>query len=324
MFSNSPIRKVAANFWQRIFRTRAEDTLPHIVTHQRVYIVPTRRGFAFLLALLLMLVASVNYALSLGYALCFVLTGLFAATLLHTYRNLAGIHIEQIRQFDTFAGSDATFSISVTNTLNETRHGIRINTKNSGHNMTHIEPKDTTDTLLKIPAKQRGVLQLGRVTLQSDWPLGLWTCWSYVHAPITTLVYPMPETEAPPIPISTKEDGGNNSRPGTEGDVSDLRAYRPGDSVGAIAWKNAAKGMGMHVRTFDSSHIPTHSILSLVNTGHHQMEDQLSRLCAWVLEAETKKTEFALQLPGDSIASNRGELHCRSALNKLALYGLTP
>jgi uncharacterized protein (DUF58 family) len=322
MFSISPIKRVSGRFWQRIFRTRPEDTLPHLVTHQRVYIVPTKRGFAFLLALLLMLIASVNYSLSLGYALCFILAGLFAATLLHTYRNLAGIRVEQIQQFNTFAGDDSKFLISLTNTLKETRHGIRLSTKGGSRFMTYIDPKYTSDVLLTKPTKARGVIQLGRVTLQSDWPLGLWTCWSYVHAPIKSLVYPKPETEAPPMPTATVEDGGTRLAPGIEGDVSGLRQYRPGDSKGSIAWKSVAKGLSLQVRTFDSSHSPTNAILSLEKTGHSQIEEQLSRLCSWVLEADSKKGEFALQLPGETLASNRGEIHFRRALKILALYGI--
>jgi uncharacterized protein (DUF58 family) len=324
MFSNSPTQQVAGRFWQRIFRTRPEDTLPHVVTHQRVYIVPTKRGLAFVLALLLMLIASVNYSLSLGYGLCFILTGLFAATLLHTYRNLAGIRVEKIEQFDTFAGDDATFSISLTNALKETRHGIRLSTKEGNQLMTHVEPHETTDTYLTVPALKRGVIQLGRVTLQSDWPLGLWTCWSYVHAPISSWVFPTPEKDAPPMPSSTVEDVGSSSTPGVEGDVSGLRQYRPGDSIGSIAWKSVAKGMGMQVRTYDSSHSPTNAILNLEKTGHTLVEKQLSRLCAWVLEAESGQREFALHMPGDTLASNRGEIHSRSALKILALYGIDP
>jgi uncharacterized protein (DUF58 family) len=324
MFSNSPIKQVIGRFRQRIFRTRPEDTLPHAVTHQRVYIVPTKRGFAFSLALLLMLIATVNYNLSLGYALCFILSGLFAATLLHTYRNLAGIRVEQIKQFDTFAGVNATFLISLSNALKEPRHGIKISTKEGSWLMTPIGSEDTTDAALTIPTQKRGLVQLGRITLQSDWPLGLWTCWSYVHAPIRSLVFPKPETDPPPIPSSTIENGGSRSTPGMEGDVSGLRQYRPGDSIGSIAWKSAAKGMGMQVRTFDSNHSPTNAILSLEKTRHSQTEKQLSRLCAWVLEAESQKGQFALHLPGDTLASNCGEIHYRSALKALALYGIDP
>lgn len=321
MLSSLPITKVVSRFRQRIFRTLPEDTLPHVITHQRVYIVPTRRGFAFLLTTFLMLIASVNYSLSLGYALCFILTGLFAACLLHTYRNLAGISVEKIDHDNTFAGVDAKFTISLANTLRETRHGIRVGAKNSSKLRVQVAPIDTTDVLLTIPTQKRGSINLGRVTLQSDWPLGLWTCWSYIHAPIKSLVFPKPEADPPPIPSSTMDNVGSRAMPDLEGEVSGLRIYRPGDSIGSIAWKNAAKGMGLQVRTFDSSHCPTRAILSLENTRLNQIERQLSRLCAWVLEAKSEKSEITLQIPGVTMVSSRGESHYNQALESLALYG---
>ena len=113
-------------FWQRIFRTRPEDSLPHVVSHQRIYIVPTRRGWAFLAGLLLMLIASVNYALSLGYALCFLLTGLFAATLLHTYRNISGLKVTGVNLDNAFAGEDINVSVLLANQRIQARHGIRV------------------------------------------------------------------------------------------------------------------------------------------------------------------------------------------------------
>lgn len=322
MFANSPIKKAAQRFWQRIFQTRAEDTLPHIVTHQRVYIVPTKRGLAFVVALLLMLIASVNYGLSLGYALCFILTGLFAATLLHTYRNMAGISIEKIVQSNTFAGTNACFSISLANTLKDTRHGIQLSTKQGSQVMTHVHSNVTIDRVLTVPTHERGVIHLGRVTLQSDWPLGLWTCWSYVHAPVKSLVFPKPESNPPPMPPATLKEGSGRATVGIEGEVSDLKPYRAGDSKGSIAWKSAAKGMGMYVRTFESHHAPSDTVLSLENTGHYQIEEQLSRLCAWVLDAKSAKIEFALRLPGETLDADGGEIHCNNALKVLALYGL--
>jgi len=324
MFTNSPIKQAAERIWQRLFRTRAEDSLPHVVKHQRIYIVPTKRGLAFLLALLLMLIASVNYSLSLGYALSFILTGLFVATLLHTYRNLAGIHVENIQASHTFAGNDAVFTISVKNTLKETRHGIRLCTKAGSQIMTHIESKDTSDVLMSKPTLSRGMIELGRVTLQSDWPLGLWTCWTYVHAPINSLIYPKPETEAPPLPFALLEEDGSRSAAGTEGEVSGLRQYRPGDSIGSVSWKSVAKGIGMQVRTFDSNRSSTNAILNLDQTGHKQIEEQLSRLCSWVIEAHSKQGDFALQLPGETLATSRGEIHYQRAMEILALYGIDP
>lgn len=324
MASDSLIQAMIKSVSQRVFRTRPEDTLPHVVTHQRVYIVPTKRGLAFLLALLLMLIASVNYALSLGYALSFILTGLFAATLLHTYRNLAGIEVHTIDKIDAFTGDKVAFLVSLLNNLDETRHGIRVSDNHGARLLTHIEPRDSTQAMLTVLAERRGTHKLGRITLQSDWPLGLWTCWTYLHTPVEALVYPKPETNPPSLPFNTAEDEGPNSSPSLDGEVSGLREYRPGDSMGSIAWKSAAKGSGLQVRTFDTNKAPSSVVLNLKSTGHYQLEDQLSRLCAWVVQAHASHTEFKLELPGEHLQSDAGEQHYLQALKLLALYGQQP
>src|SRR6185312_2666054 len=51
-------------------------------------ILPTRRGYAVIATLILMLLTSLNYALSLGLGVTFLLGGLVAAALLHAHRNL--------------------------------------------------------------------------------------------------------------------------------------------------------------------------------------------------------------------------------------------
>lgn len=311
-------------FWQRVFRTRADDTLPHTVAHQRIYIVPTKRGAAFLLALLLMLIASVNYALSLGYALCFLLTGLFAATLLHTYRNLAGLKVEQVNSSDVFAGEPLLFTISLANDRGETRHGINLRTRDGHAVKTRLNALDTEHAQLWVSTHARGIRQLGRLTLQSDWPLGLWTSWSYLHAPAQGVVFPQPENDAPPLPSHSESSTGDQRKAGMQGDVSGLREYIPGDSIGAIAWKSAAKGTGLQVRTFDAQSAPAQAVLSLHHTGKHQLEEQLARLCAWVLQAEKTQTDYALELPGNPVETGSGQAHRQAVLTAIAMHGVQP
>jgi len=310
-----------SKFWQRVFRTRAEDSLPHIVAHQRIYIVPTKRGWAFLFALLLMLIAAVNYALSLGYALCFLLTGLFAATLLHTYRNLAGLDIQHISSTDTFAGEPLLFNISLGNSRTQTRHGIRVSTDNGTFARVRIEAENTVDAKLSIGTDARGPHKLGRLTLQSDWPLGLWTSWSYLHVPAQGLVFPAPEPDPPPLPSVGNDSNGDRTLPAQQGDVSGLRDYVPGDAIGTIAWKSAARGLGLQVRTFDSANGPSQALLTLQQTGQQTVEEQLSRLCAWVLKAESSQTEYVLHLPDEQLDSSCGGEQRQLALQALAMHG---
>jgi len=309
-----------SDFWQRIFRTRAEDALPHTVAHKRIYIVPSQRGCAFLITLLLMLVASINYSLSLGYALCFLLTGLFASTLLHTYRNLAGLSISRISSHDAFAGENIVFTIGLTNRHSHVRHGIRVTAGNSS-TMVRIPPKGQANADIAIRAESRGTCRLGRMTLQSDWPLGFWTCWSYLHVATQSLVFPRPEDDAPPLPVESGAADGKPAHSPIRGDVSGLRDYLPGDSIGSIAWKSAARGLGLQSRTYDNDDANAATSLDLRHATVPGLEAQLSRMCAWVLEAEKTQTDYAFQLPDFSLDRNRGKEQQTQALRALALFG---
>ena len=82
-----------------------------VLVHRRVYIVPVRLGFLFCVMLLVLLTGSINYALSLGFALTFVLAGLGLVGMVHTARNLARVAVSVGRTQPVFAGEAAQFRL---------------------------------------------------------------------------------------------------------------------------------------------------------------------------------------------------------------------
>jgi hypothetical protein len=64
------------------------DTL--LLTQRNVYILPTRPGLMLALTLLLLLVASINYQLNLGYLLTFLLAGSALVGMHRCHGNLRG------------------------------------------------------------------------------------------------------------------------------------------------------------------------------------------------------------------------------------------
>lgn len=311
---------------QRVFRFRAEDVLPLLVEHRRIYILPTGRGWAFLGALFVMLIASVNYALSLGYALCFLLTGLYSATLLSTYRNLAGMAIRRIEPATTFSGEPLAFVITLSNPSRLARHGLRLVTRKDDAGTSSSVTGDIAAMSehraeLRVPTAQRGHHALGRLTLESDWPLGLWNAWSYLHVDIGGIVFPAPERQAPTLPAEPFEADAGAPQRARRGDVAGLRPYVAGDEPGTIAWKSLARGQGLHVRLFESERAMASTTLTLSNTRLIGTEVQLSRLTAWVLAADAAGADYALELPAARIASASGPAQRQAALTALALHG---
>ena len=139
------------------------------------------------------------YALSLGFAVTFLLTGLVAAALLHAFRNLAGIEIRPLAASETFAGGRVAFTLSVCGG-DRARESLEVRAGDAGPVVVDIPAGANVAVRLERPAERRGRYALGRVTLSSTQPLGLWRAWSYVHFPLAGIVYPEPEPGAPPLP----------------------------------------------------------------------------------------------------------------------------
>lgn len=311
------------SFKQRLFRSRPEDVLPLQIEHQRIYILPTRRGLAYLFSLLVMLIASVNYALSLGYALCFLLTGLFAASLLHTYKNVAGISFEKIDAEDVFAGESIQFCIDVQNKSTLNRVGIAFKSEEVA-SIVDIETAGNAQAVLSKQTEQRGEQTLGRVTVTSTYPLGLWRTWCYVHSAESAVVYPKPEKSPPALPTQSVAEQGENARKSTQGDISGIREYNTGDAISSIAWKSAARGQGLFVKTFEDETAGGETHLSLSATGLTETEQQLSRLSAWVIAAERSQVDYSFELSDVRLEAAHGTTHEKQALRALARHGLHP
>ena len=106
---------------------------------RRIYILPTRRGLAVFGMLALMLLTSLNYSLSLGFLVTFLLAGLYSAALLHTFRNLAGIELSPLAAGETFAGGTLPFTLALAGSP-VSRRGITLAAGGSVHVTVDVTP----------------------------------------------------------------------------------------------------------------------------------------------------------------------------------------
>ncbi len=304
---------------QRAFRVAPADREPVVLRHSRIYILPTRRGWAMIATVATMLVASLNYALSLGVGVTFLLAGLLAAALLHTFRNLAGIEVTPLSAGESFAGGHVAFTLSL--------HGgalarSAVTLAASGATASGDVPAGAALTVnLDILAPSRGRQPLGRVTLSSAFPLGLWRGWAYVHFPLAGIVYPAAEMGAPPLPHGATGPDALAAGRSEDADLAGLREFQDGDPPQRIAWKAVARGAGWYTKEFDGvggGGPVTLSWTSLPDAFTN--EARLSRLTAWVVAAERAARPFALRMPGTSLTAGQGRDHLRNALVALALF----
>ena len=305
---------------ERFVRRTPSDGPVVTLAHARIYIVPSRRGLAVIGTLGIMLVASLNYGLALGLVVTFLLTGLVSAALLHTFRNLAGLTLRPGGAGETFAGARIAFTLGL-DPGGRDRVAIELTARGSLPKVIDVAFDAVPAVTLDVDAPRRGRVALGRVTVASTWPLGLWRGWSYVHFPLEGIAYPAPEPDAPALPPGTLAADQATLTGAGDAELAGLREYQRGDPMQRVAWKAVARGGGWYTKEFEGAGGGGPVLLDYAAMPRAlDREARLARLTAWVLACERAGRACAVALPGLRQAPGLGREHRREALCALALF----
>ncbi|MBI3372243.1 MAG: DUF58 domain-containing protein [Betaproteobacteria bacterium] len=304
------------------FRSNAQPEPGAIVLRQRrVYILPTRLGLIFAATLLVLLLGSINYVLSLGFVLTFVLSGMAVAGMVHTVRNLMSLSIQAGRVEPVFAGEAAQFRLFLENGDPFDRVAILVRHDVSGAQTVLDVPAGTSSAaVLPVPAERRGWLPIGRVMLETRFPLGLFRAWSNLRPDLRALVYPRPEASTLPQPSPEASSGSARLTAQGTDDFSGLRAYQFSDSPRHVAWKAVARSEDMLTKQFSGQSSAELWLDWALLPPDADNERRLSRLAGWVLAAERAGVRYGLRIPGRTLAPDRGDVHLAACLTTLALY----
>ena len=301
-----------------IFRARAPEVPPVTLVQRRIFILPTKQGYLFAFVMGILLVASIQYALSLGFVLTFLLASVAGVAMLHTWRNLAHLKLRPARCEPVFAGDVAQFGVTV-ETPSQTRFSIALRRRAEEPMYADVLAGEPAAISIPVATTRRGLLECGRLEVFTRYPVGFFHAWSYVDFALTVLVYPRPDPDAGHPPSESR--GGNEEGipvPGDE-EFNMLRSYRPGDTPRQIAWKALAREQGLLTKEF-SAMASSELWLDFDDARAPDLEGRLSILTHWVVVAERFGQAYGLRLPGVRIPPGRGEAHRAQCLEALALY----
>jgi uncharacterized protein (DUF58 family) len=301
---------------------------------QRVHIRPSRAGLAFAALLLALWIAAVNYRLGLGYALTYFAAACAIADMLFASRNLAGLALAATPGKPVFAGSQATFTLRLINRSARSRHAISLAASASAAapGLADIAAHGETAVSIGVAAQQRGWLSAPPVRLSGSFPLGLFVAWCHWQPEARVLVYPRPEQNAPPLPLPAGaiQQAQQPRTPGGALELAGVRAYQPGDPLQRLAWRQIARHDGEHLfsKQFqpaaDAPAGASRGSIMLEHAALHALapEARLSRLAAWVLQAERTGLPYGLRLGTLTLAPALGASQRDACLRALALHGL--
>ena len=127
---NAAIFSSAPRWWQWRARLRqwwqgrltAADAV--LLTQRNVYILPTRAGLMLALTLGVLLIASINYQLNLGYLFTFLLAGCAAAGVWVGHGTLRGLGLKLLPPQPVFAGQPAFLDVRLSSARAAPRHAM--------------------------------------------------------------------------------------------------------------------------------------------------------------------------------------------------------
>jgi uncharacterized protein (DUF58 family) len=289
------------------------------LTRPGIYILPTRHGLLFGLMLLFMLAGAVNYNSSLGYAFSFLLGGVGLVSIVHTYRNMAGLRFVPGTASHAFAGTTASYEVIAINATARARYDVRLRTPARESAPVHLEAGESQPVVLKKAAPKRGIEPLGRVTVTSRFPLGLFYSWAHIELPLDAVIYPKPGAPSKPPDTITYDADAAGERGIGAGDFRGFRSYSPGDSPRHIFWKAFAAGRDLVTKQFGSDYT-RERWFEWDSTPGADTEARLSQMCRWILDADKTEEAYGLRLPGVTVPVGTGHQHRNRCLEALARF----
>ena len=297
-------------------RPRQPETLPTRIHRGRIYILPTGFGLFLGAMLVTMLVGGLNYNNNPALLLVFLFAGVGHNALVHGHLILSGIRLKALQAEPVFAGEALKLKFRFDADGTRDRPGLELLCLDASV-VFDLSPGEEAEVLLPVPAPRRGWFEVGRVRLSTLRPLGLARAWSWLRPDNRLLVYPALEPMAPPLPVAPGD--GDSPRTRAHGEQPHhLREYRPGDMQRQIAWKASARADRLLVREYEAA-VARDIELDWNQTQGLPLEDRISRLARWVVDAERSGSRYTLVLPQQRLAAGRGPDHRHACLRALAL-----
>jgi uncharacterized protein (DUF58 family) len=304
--------------------------------HETIRLRPTALWLIFGPILGCMWIAAVNYSNNLVYAILYLIAALSALSVLHTWRNLAALRVEHIRIHPAFAGEEVRMEIFLRNSTKHTIFGVffarltdesastwrrSIPLPTAARSGVRIDPDDSCSAEVVFPSERRGVYRFGSLLVRTSYPFGL--IWASFRVPVDLeyYIYPQPKgTDTWPHLRAGGEQGAPaSSKPGD--DFSGVRAYMPGESLRHVDWKAFARGRPLSIKQFTGG-AGNELWLDAENLARLPLEQRLSQMALWILNAEKEEIPYALKLGRTSLPLGLGPAHSRRALEALAVAGV--
>lgn len=293
------------------------------IGRRELYILPTRIGWYFALILVALFGIAVKFDNQAAFMMLFILASLGMIAMVYTHNNVIGLAIQSHPSNAVFLGTQAVFPIEVSNPSSKLRHAVWV-ISGGHHQLASLDQNSPQHIELKLPTLQRGFLSCDPINLSSQFPIGIFFCWSKRFiSEERCLVYPQP-LNLIDFPEQGSHDGlehtNNRVKAGAE-DYSGMKSYQEGDRLRDIHWPSLAKTNKLVSIQYESHSNSSVNLSWFTLPNSLNTEDKLSQLCYWLVNAEKSGQRYQLEMPNNTVEYDNGMTHYHNCLRVLALWG---
>lgn len=292
------------------------------ISRRELYILPTRVGWYFALILIALFGIAVKFDNQAAFMMLFILVSLGLIAMVYTHNNVVNLTIQSHPSKSVFLGQPTLFPINIINTGRKARNAVWV-ISGGHHQLASLDSESQQLIEIKLPTLQRGFLRCDAINLSSQYPIGIFFCWTKRFlSEERCLVYPQPLNliDLPESGHHQDEKNNNNQRKqGTE-DFSGMKAYQDGDRLRDIHWPSLAKTNKLITIQHESQANSSINLSWFSLPNSLGVEDKLSQLCYWVINAEKNGQRYQLEMPSNTVEFDRGLTHYHHCLRVLALW----
>lgn len=307
-------------FWRRFVNRRLPRSDCQTFSQKNLFILPTGAGVVFAVLLLIMLITGINYQNSLIYMLTFVLGGVFVGAMHQTHRNLAGVTLALSRAGEAVAGDTVPFNLRLTAGKDDAI-AVQVSSGDSLPVWVSVPAGQSRYVSVGVGAPSRGYVRPDRIRIETRYPFGLLTAWSWLRPVSAGLAFAQPITA--PEPRATAETGESEAVASVQAgsDSVDLRPWREGDSSQRVLWKRFARSGQLVVADWQGQ-AGNPQWLDFQSFTGVSSEMRLRYLAFLVGDRQRLGARYGLSLPGQVIEPDSGVAHALRCQRALAVWGL--
>lgn len=288
---------------------------------KNVFIFPSRFGFGYLLTCVGLFILGTNYQNNLMLLLCQFLLAIFLLHLFVSYRNFTAVSLSLKDIQPVYVSEHALLCLQlhVNNEDMPFYGGLHIQLRGTSLALLNRRADHDREVKLLLPAAQRGIFRLPRITLSSTYPLGLFRCWTHLDFNKSLAIYPKPIASALKLTSTDASQGDTAGNVAGIDEFDSLRTFKPGDPMNRVAWKQAAKGGELSTKAFNQAQ-QEGGWLSLDTYAGEPLEKALGLLTYQVNRLSSQQHVFGLSIGNKRIEPSTGEAHKHRCLKSLARY----